>query len=139
MRFNHIALRVRDIDSMLDFYCRKLGFEESFRIFNDDGSLRIVYIHLADGQYLELCLGGQARPEFDDQNSLGVRHICFTVQDLEETKRELEAKGVVFASDILTMRDHNSAAYLFDPEKNKIELVQTSPDSPQYKFENRGD
>jgi lactoylglutathione lyase len=135
MRFNHIAIRVRNIDAMLTFYCKKLGLKEAFRIFNDDGSLRIVYVHISDGQYLELGLGGAQRPPFDDQKDIGVRHICFTVDDIHATRDELTTKGVVFDSEILQMRDNNLAMYLFDPEKNKIEIVQTGTDSPQYAFQ----
>lgn len=137
MRFNHIALRVKNIDAMLDFYCQKLGFTEAFRINNDDGSLRIVYVHISDGQYLELCLNGSNPREFDDQTDLGVRHICFTVEDIQKTYEELTLKDVVFDSEILNMRDRNLAAYLFDPEGNKIEIVQTGMDSPQFEFERK--
>jgi len=122
---------------MLDFYCQKLGFEEAFRINNDDGSLRIVYVHISDGQYLELCLNGSNPRSFDDQNDLGVRHICFTVDDIKSTYQELSQKGVTFDSEILDMRDKNQAAYLFDPEGNKIEIVQTSAESPQFAFQRK--
>lgn len=132
-----MAIRVKDIEKMLKFYCGGMGMEEAFRIHNDDGSLRIVYVHISDGQYLELCLGGDERPAFDDKKSLGVRHICFTVDDLTKTKRELETRGVKFDSEIMLMKDKNLAAYLFDPEGNKIEMVQTGEESPQYKFESR--
>ena len=42
----------KDIGKMLEFYCYGLGFGEAFRITNDDGSLRIVYIHISDNQFL---------------------------------------------------------------------------------------
>lgn len=135
MRFNHIALRVNNIDKMLAFYCKKLGLKEAFRILNDDGSLRIVYIHISEGQYLELCLQGIDRPPFDDQESIGFRHFCFTVNDIHSTRVNLIKNGVVFESEILNMRDNNLAMYLFDPEKNKIEIVQTGIKSPQFEFQ----
>lgn len=138
MRFGHNAIRVKDIDKMLKYYVDGFGFEEAFRIMNDDGTLRIVYLHISEGQYLELCLGGETRPDFSDAKSLGLRHIAFTVDDLAKTKKELEDRGVVFDSEILNMKDNNLAAYLFDPEGNKIELVQTGPKSPQFKFEKSG-
>lgn len=135
MKFNHIALRVQDMDAMLDFYCKKLGFEEAFRIFNDDGSLRIVYVHISDHQYIELCNKGTQKPAFDDQIDVGFRHICFVVEDIQATCSELEKKGVAFDSEIMNMRDNNQAMYLFDPEKNKIEIVQTGKESPQFAFQ----
>lgn len=136
MRLSHIALRVSDIDKMLQFYCNGLGLKEAFRIKNDDGSLRIIYIHISNGQYMELCLGGTKRLPFDDQKNVGMRHISFTVENLDETKKLLEQLGIVFDSEIIKMRDNNLAAYLFDPEGNKIEMVEISKDSPQYIFEN---
>ena len=108
---------------------------EAFRITNDDGSLRIVFLHISEGQYLELCLGGEKRPVFDDTKSLGVRHISFTVDDLANTKKEMEGRGVAFDSEILKLRDNNLTAFLFDPEGNKLEMVQAQPDSPHKKFE----
>lgn len=120
---------------MLSFYCDKLGFEEAFKILNDDGSLRIVYVHISDGQYIELCTNGEAKPAFDDKKDLGMRHFCFTVDDIEQTRKDLTAKGVNFDSPILEMRDNNLAMYLFDPEGNKIEIVETGKDSPQYLFQ----
>src|SRR3989344_2366246 len=135
MRFGHVAIRVKDIDKMLEFYCKGMGFKEAFRINNDDGSLRIVYLHISEGQYLELCLGGEEKPSFDDSKSVGVRHISFTVDDLAKSKEEMEQKGVVFDSEILDTRDNNKNVWLFDPEGNKLELVKTYPDSPHYKFE----
>jgi len=137
MKFGHNALRVKDINKMLHFYVAGFGFEEAFRIVNEDGSLRIVYVHISEGQYLELCLGGNDRPSFDDAHDIGYRHMAFVVEDLNHTKTELEKRGIVFDSDILSMRDHNLAAYLFDPEGNKIELVEIGPESPHKAFESR--
>ncbi len=94
-----------------------------------------MYLHIADGQYLELCTNGADRPIFDDQKSLGVRHICFEVENIHETRLKLISQGVSIDSEILTMKDANLAMYLFDPEHNKIEIIQTSPDSPQFKFQ----
>lgn len=135
MRFGHVAIRVKDVDKMLKFYCKGMGFKEAFRINNIDGSLRIVYLHVSEGQYLELCLGGDERPVFDDGKNIGVRHISFTVDDLINTKKEMEERGVKFDSEILNTLDHNINAWLFDPEGNKLEIVQIQPDSPHKKFE----
>ncbi len=135
MRFAHNAIRVKDINKVLNFYVTGFGFEEAFRITNEDGSLRIVYLHISEGQYLELCLGGGDRPQFDDKVSLGFRHLALTVNDITKTKKDLESRGVVFDSEIMKMKDQNLAVYLFDPEGNKIELVQTAPESPHFAFE----
>jgi catechol 2,3-dioxygenase-like lactoylglutathione lyase family enzyme len=139
MKFGHVAIRVKNINKMLDFYCRGLGFKEAFRINNENGSLRIVYLYISEGQYLELCLGGDERPAFDDSKSVGFRHINFTVDDLVRSKKEIEGRGVVFDSEILKLRDNNLGVFLFDPEGNKLEMVQIQPNSPHKKFEVKND
>lgn len=135
LRLGHVAIRIKDADTMLQYYINGLGLQEAFRIKNDDGSLRIVFLHIAEKQYLELCLGGDARSDFDDTKTLGVRHISFTVDNIETLKREAEARGVVFDSEILKLRDNNLTLFLFDPEGNKLEIVQTAEDSPHKQFE----
>lgn len=134
MKFGHIALRIKNLDPMLEFYCNKLGLQEAFRIFNEDGSLRIVYLHLSDGHYIELCVGGQNERVFDDTTTIGYRHVCLVVEDLAQTRNELEAKGVVFDTDILVLLDHNKTCYLKDPEGNRIELMQILAESPQARY-----
>ena len=134
MRFGHVAIRVRNIEEMLDFYF-KLGLQEAFRINNHDGSLRIVYLHISEKQYLELCLGGDEKPLFDDTKDVGVRHICFTVENLSKSKKEMEKRGIIFDSEILTLVDNNLAAYLFDPDGNKIEIMEVREESPHKLFE----
>lgn len=139
IKLGHVAIRVKDIDKMLHFYIDGLGFSEAFKINNDDGSLRIVYLHISQGQYLELCLGGDERTPFDDAKTLGVRHISFVVDNMEKAKKEMEARGVVFDSEVLKLRDNNLTVFFFDPEGNKLEMVETKEDSPHYEFEkNKG-
>ena len=135
MRFGHVAIRVKKLDEMLDFYCRGLGLKEAFRIKNDDGSLRIVFLHISEKQYLELRLGGEDRPFFDDSKSVGIRHICFTVDDLSKSKKEMEERGVIFDSETLKLKDNNLTIYLFDPDGNKLEMTEVKPESPHARFE----
>lgn len=135
MKFGHIAIRVKDINKMLDFYCKGLELKEAFRLNNDDNSLRIVFVHISGGQYLELCLGGEGeKHSFDDRKDVGVRHISFTVPDLKKFKKDAEERGVTFDSEILDTTDGNINIWLYDPEGNKLEIVQILLDSPQYEF-----
>ena len=69
--------------------------------------------------------------------NIGFRHICFTVADIHKTRKSLNEKGVIFDSEILSMRDKNLAMYVFDPENNKIEIVETGVNSPQFRFQKK--
>jgi len=61
--------------------------------------------------------------------------LSFTVDDSAKFIKEAEARRVKFDSDILNTRDNNLNVWLFDPEGNKLEIVETKPDSPHNKFE----
>ncbi len=50
--------------------------------------------------------------------------MTFTVDDIEQTKAEFEAKGVVFASEIIEIPSIVKMALFVDPDGNKFQLVE---------------
>ena len=56
---SHIAIRTRDLDESLRFYREVLGLEEAFRLRDEDGRTRIVYLWIAPGQFIELFPDGK--------------------------------------------------------------------------------
>ncbi|HXI18419.1 MAG TPA: VOC family protein, partial [Chloroflexota bacterium] len=57
-RFNHVALRVRNVKESLAFYEGVLGFREAFRVNRPDGSLGLIYVQFGPDQFVELFEGG---------------------------------------------------------------------------------
>ena len=102
----HAAVRVKDIDRSLDFYVGKLGFDEMFRLYRDDGSLWIVYLRITDDQYVELFPDGIGErapvPE-----TIGHNHFCLAVDDMDK----------VWVSDWPA-----NAIQRFDPVTEKFEI-----------------
>ena len=41
---SHAGLQAHDLEKALEFYVKYFGLQEAFRLYNDDGSLRLVYI-----------------------------------------------------------------------------------------------
>lgn len=124
----HPAFACHDLDASLAFYA-KLGIEESFRLLHDDGSLMLVYLHVADDRFIELFPGGPAPEERSDKQSF--MHICLAVDDLGRTVEDLRAKGVTIDIEPKMGLDYNMQAWIADPDGNKIELMQYSERSPQ--------
>ncbi|CAN7420719.1 VOC family protein [Rhizobium rhizogenes] len=118
----HVAVSVKDIERSLDFYVNKLGFEEMFRLEQDD-RLWIVYLRITDTQYLELFPDavGDSAPPFAN---VGFNHLCLEVDDIDGAIAELTAKGVALTSEKKLGVDHNYQAWIADPEGNRIELMQ---------------
>ena len=125
----HVAIRARDLDSVVAFYTEKLGLAEMFRLNQDDGSLMLVYLRVTDDQYVEIFPNGVG--ETPARNASGFTHLCLSVSDLEATVAALEAAGVTIDIALKTGKDGNRQAWISDPEGNRIELMEMSPSSLQ--------
>ncbi|SFU17114.1 VOC family protein [Mesorhizobium sp. YR577] len=145
----HIAVRVKNIDRSLAFYTNILNMPELMRLHHPDGSLFLIYLRVTDTQYIELFPNaeGDTAPQ---NESNGLNHFCLTVEDLEVTMKEFVARGgksskwadtpgggraliEVEQPFIGVGLDGNRQCWIRDPDGNRIELMQMSKDSMQYK------
>lgn len=129
----HPAFACHDLDASLAFYA-KLGIDESFRLLHDDGSVMLVYLHVAGDRFIELFPGGPSPEGRGARQSF--MHICLAVDDLEATVEDLRAKGVTIDIEPKMGLDFNMQAWIADPDGNKIELMQYSDESPQLAIAN---
>ena len=129
----HVAFRVTSLQRALDFYCRRLGFSEAFRLEREgEPSPWIVYIQIAPGSFIELfpdAPNGAALPLHDAQASY--KHVCLLVDDMTSTLRDLAARGLEISGSPKQGIDNNLQYWLTDPDGNAIELMQIMPNSPQ--------
>ncbi len=131
----HVAYAVSDLDRTLDFYCRGLGLREAFRLYDDNGQTRIVYVQVRDLDFIEffprrpgMPSGTEARP-----GAASFRHLSLAVDDMQATVRELAARGIHTEKEPIRGKDLNWQSWIVDPDGNRIELMQIAADSPQNK------
>jgi lactoylglutathione lyase len=126
----HVALKVRDIERTLDFYVGKLGLTEMMRVDRPDGSLWIVYLRVTDNQYIEIFPGavGERAPGWD---AVGINHFCLCVDDLDSALAQVEDAGIPLLIGRKTGIDKNYQAWIEDPDGNRIELMQITPNALQ--------
>ncbi|MDR1755385.1 MAG: VOC family protein [Culturomica sp.] len=132
MKFNNVRLLVRDYRKCFEFYTQKLGFEPLWDIENCYGAFKVAVgieglaIFLSD--YMAPVVGNA-----DRQQPVGGREksmISFEVENVDETWRELQAKGVSFINEPTDMPGWGiRVVHLRDPEENLIELY--TPLQPQ--------
>ena len=130
----HVAFRVTNLQRALDFYCRKLGFDEAFRLEREgEPSPWIVYIQIAPGSFIELFPDSQDAPGTLPARDPGAsyKHVCLLVDDMAATLHELEARGLEITGSPIEGLDANWQYWLYDPDGNPIELMQIMPLSPQ--------
>lgn len=124
----HPAFICQDIDATLDFYA-KLGIHESFRLLHDDGSLFLIYLHVAGDRFIEVFPNGPTAAERAGKQSF--MHICLAVDDIHAFVEDIRNAGIAIDVEPKMGLDFNIQAWITDPDGNKIELMQYSPESPQ--------
>ena len=126
----HVALKVADIRRSLEFYIDRLGFAEMMRLNNDDGSLWLVYLRITDTQFIELFTGGQG-VRAPGHEATAINHFCLQSDDLDVTAARLRQAGVKLTVEPKLGLDGNRQCWIEDPDGNRIEFMQMSPDSMQ--------
>ena len=139
--FNHTGIVVQDLDTMVDFYCGQLGLSELNRVESNappegnhtgiPGSRRtLVFVGMEEGHRIELVKyhEPESHDGYLDVPQLGAMHICFNVDDMRETQKNLTAKGIRFVTDPIFRTDddgiEHGIVYAQDPEGNWLEFIQ---------------
>jgi len=129
-RIGHLAFDVKDMEKSLRFYCDVLGFQKAFELNHpDDGKPWIVYLKLTDFQFIELFYGGENKPAATE-SPIGFSHLCLEVDSIEEIAEHMRKHGVKLDVEPLKGLDHNWQCWVKDPDGNRIEFMQLSPESP---------
>ncbi len=123
----HSAYRCKDIDASLAFY-KLLGIHESFRLFRDDGSLMLIYLHVVGDRFIELFPGGVAQ---DPAQKPSYMHLCLATDNIRQMVETVRAAGVKVDTEVKLGLDGNEQAWIKDPDGNPLELMQLSDESPQ--------
>jgi catechol 2,3-dioxygenase-like lactoylglutathione lyase family enzyme len=119
----HIAFQVGDLGKAHQFYCDLLGYEPAFRLYQEDGSTRLVYFKINDRQYIEILPG---LPPGQDER---LAHIALETTNLEGLRTYLSQKGVQVPDKLNKGEDGNLNMSVKDPDGHHVEFVQYVPDS----------
>lgn len=133
MRYLHTMVRIREIETSLDFYCRKLGMVEVRRIDNPVGRFTLVFLAApGDGEraaaemapLLELTHNWDPE-EYGSGRNFG--HLAFEVDDIYGLCERLQAAGVTINR---PPRD-GRMAFIKSPDNISIELLQKGSSLPK--------
>ena len=139
VRINHVGLTVRDLDRTAEFYALLGGEVTAHGHFDAHYMSTALGVHGADLHTRMVKLGPLTleliqydAPEGEDYSlrncDVGASHIAFEVDDLEETQRELTARGLEFFSAPNPIEDGpfvgGAWVYLKDPDGISVELIQ---------------
>lgn len=136
LKFEHVAVTVKDMKQSIAFYRDILGFSVMGKLVLQDGDFLIVYLKSDFGPVLELFelkeKGKFFSENLDDKN-LGYKHLCFSVADVDEYSAYLKSKGVTFLVEPKKASTSSiRLAFFQDPDGNKIEIVSGQPELLAY-------
>jgi len=118
---NHVAINVPNIPEAIAYYTQKMGYREAFRVNDDKGQPRIVYLHISRNTFLELNPANADRPA-------GFSHYGLHVENAREAVAAFRKNGVT-VSDVNTSDTKAILANIKDPYMGRIELAELTPDS----------
>lgn len=112
-------LRVRDLDSALDFFCEKLGLKVINRKDYESGRFSLVFLATAEGEpAIELTHNWDNTESYETGRFFG--HLAFGVENIYETCQRLADAGVTINR---PPRD-GYMAFVKSPDGHSIELLQ---------------
>jgi glyoxylase I family protein len=123
----HLGLAASDPATLKDWYVKTLGAKVAY----DNGQTPPMFlVQLPGGVMLEIYAGDLALEQTRNNKLNGWRHIALRVPSLEETKAELEQRGVRFTEEIKPAGGGGRVLFFPDAEGNLLHLVERSVDSP---------
>ena len=76
---NHVGVNVPDIPAAVQYYTEKMGYREAFRVHDDKGQPRLVYMHISRNTFLELNQANAERPAGFTHYGLHVDNVADAV------------------------------------------------------------
>jgi catechol 2,3-dioxygenase-like lactoylglutathione lyase family enzyme len=131
MKLSHVAIGCADIEKVATFYVEMVGLTEAFRLMDDEGALRIIYLDAGGDTFLELLNRGG---EVQAAAATGLSHICLEVDDIKATIAGLQQSGVEITTPVKVASDGNLQAWITDPEGGRIEFMQLADEGAQRRY-----
>ena len=131
-RFGHMAIRARDIEATAKFYREVLGMKEAFRMQNPAGNaVGTIYMYVAPSQFIEIFPNGVEEHRGDSQKEIGLNHFCFEVDDAAACLEKVRKAGAPIDSELKRGYSRCIMFWTHDPDGNRIEIMQLTPESLQ--------
>lgn len=122
---NHVGINVPNIPEAITYYTQKMGYKEAFRVNDDKGQPRLVYMQISKNTFLELNVANAQRPA-------GFTHYGLHVDSVAAAVATFRANGAT-VSDTNVSDTKAILANITDPYMGRIELAELPPESLHYK------
>jgi catechol 2,3-dioxygenase-like lactoylglutathione lyase family enzyme len=121
---NHVGINVPNVEEAVSYYTEKMGYREAFRVNDDKGQPRLVYMQISKNTFLELNPANAQRPA-------GFTHYGLHVEKVADAVARFRKSGLK-VSDPNTSDTKAVLANITDPYMGRIELAELTPESLHY-------
>lgn len=129
MKFEHIALWVKDLEKVRDFYIRYFGMKSSDKYVNPKKRYSSYFLSFPDS---ETRFEIMHRPDIlenegDKGMKNGLAHISIAVgskEKVEELTEEIVEDGYTLMGELRTTGDGYYESVILDPEGNYVEITE---------------
>jgi catechol 2,3-dioxygenase-like lactoylglutathione lyase family enzyme len=118
---NHVGINVPNIEEAVTYYTQKMGYREAFRVNDDKGQPRLVYMQISRTTFLELNPANAQRPA-------GFTHYGLQVENAAAAVASFRKNGVT-VTNTNTSDTKAILANITDPYMGRIELAELTPES----------
>lgn len=115
----HIALCAEDVHSLIAWYQKVFKLD-----MIKEGEIGPYFLKAPDGVLIELIETEGDIPPVPNAKDKGLRHIAFTVVDIEQMVEALKEEGVEVVDDFKTVPNGTKLFLFRDIEGNIVQLVE---------------
>ncbi len=128
MKIEHLAIWVKDLEAMRDFYEKYFEAQAGERYHNPQKGFYSYFLSFAEGCRLEL----MTMPNIPDTKNdtylqfMGIIHFAFTLGSktkVDQLTEILRKDGYEVIGEPRTTGDGYYESVILDPEKNRVEIV----------------
>jgi glyoxylase I family protein len=123
-RIHHVAIICTDYVKAKQFYVETLGLKVLAEHYREERKSYKLDLQLPDGSQIELFSfeNPALRPSYPEAR--GLRHLAFEVENVDQTKRELEAKGITVEPIRVDEYTNKRFTFFADPDGLPLELYE---------------
>ena len=130
LRFGHVAFRVSDVERSVRWYGDAFGAKKIYHAQAQGDRPELMFLEFSKGQLVEFFTGGKnlmASPP----DPIGYIHFCLVVDNLEQALAHLAQMNVKPERKFIG-RAKQRIAFISDPDRNSIELMEIPSESEIY-------
>jgi glyoxylase I family protein len=124
-KIHHVAIICSNYEVSKYFYTEVLGFSIIQETFRDSRNSYKLDLQVGENYRIELFSFPNPPERLSNPEACGLRHLCFEVNNLEETVRYLKSKGVAVEDIRIDEITGKRFAFFKDPNKLPLEIYES--------------